>query len=154
MSCDWYRLWNVHMYPVGLTVLFCISSSHVTVDIWSVGCIMAELLTGKTLFPGTDRILPPQLSVYCTSVVHSRSLVDPDQTDACSSSVCMPSTVFPAAHTVSHCMQGFHSSPVWFRHWCVDLLIRWLEQLVFANSWLNLFWLYPVTAQQPHDDAR
>ncbi|XP_075411323.1 mitogen-activated protein kinase 14 isoform X3 [Tenrec ecaudatus] len=28
-----------------------------TVDIWSVGCIMAELLTGRTLFPGTDRIL-------------------------------------------------------------------------------------------------
>ncbi|NXR76398.1 MK14 kinase, partial [Pycnonotus jocosus] len=27
-----------------------------TVDIWSVGCIMAELLTGRTLFPGTDRI--------------------------------------------------------------------------------------------------
>lgn len=26
-------------------------------DIWSVGCIMAELLTGRTLFPGTDRIL-------------------------------------------------------------------------------------------------
>jgi p38 MAP kinase len=29
-----------------------------TVDIWSVGCIMAELLTGKTLFPGSDRIHP------------------------------------------------------------------------------------------------
>ncbi|KAJ1530492.1 hypothetical protein ONE63_005390 [Megalurothrips usitatus] len=27
-----------------------------TVDIWSVGCIMAELLTGRTLFPGTDHI--------------------------------------------------------------------------------------------------
>ena len=26
------------------------------VDIWSVGCIMAELITGKTLFPGDDRI--------------------------------------------------------------------------------------------------
>lgn len=26
-----------------------------TVDIWSVGCIMAELITGKTLFPGADR---------------------------------------------------------------------------------------------------
>ena len=22
---------------------------------WSVGCIMAEMLTGRTLFPGTDR---------------------------------------------------------------------------------------------------
>ena len=26
-------------------------------DIWSVGCIMAELLTSKTLFPGNDHIL-------------------------------------------------------------------------------------------------
>ncbi|CAG7836936.1 unnamed protein product [Allacma fusca] len=29
---------------------------NTSVDIWSVGCIMAELLTGKTLFPGTDHI--------------------------------------------------------------------------------------------------
>ena len=27
------------------------------VDLWSVGCIMAELLIGHVLFPGTDRIL-------------------------------------------------------------------------------------------------
>nr|AIY23112.1 p38 protein [Penaeus chinensis] len=27
-----------------------------TVDIWSVGCIMAELLTSRTLFPGADHI--------------------------------------------------------------------------------------------------
>ncbi|XP_076351272.1 mitogen-activated protein kinase p38b-like isoform X1 [Tachypleus tridentatus] len=27
-----------------------------TVDIWSVGCIMAELITSKPLFPGTDHI--------------------------------------------------------------------------------------------------
>uniref|UniRef100_A0A8C4H3Y5 mitogen-activated protein kinase n=1 Tax=Dicentrarchus labrax TaxID=13489 RepID=A0A8C4H3Y5_DICLA len=27
---------------------------NMTVDIWSVGCIMAELLTARTLFPGTD----------------------------------------------------------------------------------------------------
>ena len=30
-----------------------------TVDMWSVGCIMAEMLTGKALFPGTDRKLSP-----------------------------------------------------------------------------------------------
>lgn len=29
------------------------------VDIWSVGCIMAELLQGKALFPGGDCILGP-----------------------------------------------------------------------------------------------
>ncbi|MFH4979896.1 hypothetical protein AB6A40_006605 [Gnathostoma spinigerum] len=27
-----------------------------TVDIWSVGCIMAELITGRTLFPGADHL--------------------------------------------------------------------------------------------------
>jgi len=27
-----------------------------TVDVWSVGCIMAEMLSSKTLFPGTDHI--------------------------------------------------------------------------------------------------
>ena len=27
----------------------------VPVDIWSVGCIMAELMTGRALFPGDDR---------------------------------------------------------------------------------------------------
>ena len=26
------------------------------VDLWSVGCIVAELLTGQVLFPGSDRI--------------------------------------------------------------------------------------------------
>lgn len=29
---------------------------NMTVDVWSVGCIMAELLTGRTLFPGSDHI--------------------------------------------------------------------------------------------------
>uniref|UniRef100_A0A7N8YJZ8 mitogen-activated protein kinase n=1 Tax=Mastacembelus armatus TaxID=205130 RepID=A0A7N8YJZ8_9TELE len=29
---------------------------NMTVDIWSVGCIMAELLTGRPLFPGADHI--------------------------------------------------------------------------------------------------
>lgn len=32
-------------------------SSHFSVDVWSVGCIMAEMVRGSVLFPGTDRIL-------------------------------------------------------------------------------------------------
>lgn len=43
---------NMNRNHVGACILF-----TVPVDIWSVGCIMAELLTGRTLFPGTDRIL-------------------------------------------------------------------------------------------------
>lgn len=39
-----------------------------TVDIWSVGCIMAELLTGRTLFPGTDRILFNQFKIFFFAV--------------------------------------------------------------------------------------
>uniref|UniRef100_A0A8C1RH29 mitogen-activated protein kinase n=1 Tax=Cyprinus carpio TaxID=7962 RepID=A0A8C1RH29_CYPCA len=59
---------------------------NMTVDIWSVGCIMAELLTGRTLFPGTDRILflsfPPSLtckkfSVNCTMAPTARKLENP-----------------------------------------------------------------------------
>ncbi|XP_046388977.1 mitogen-activated protein kinase 14-like isoform X2 [Ischnura elegans] len=37
-----------------------------TVDIWSVGCIMAELLTSRTIFPGTDHIdLLTRIFVLC-----------------------------------------------------------------------------------------
>ena len=28
-----------------------------TVDVWSCGCIMAELLTGRTLFPGNFNVI-------------------------------------------------------------------------------------------------
>lgn len=35
----------------------------VAVDIWSTGCIFAEMLEGKPLFPGKDRELP--LSNHC-----------------------------------------------------------------------------------------
>ena len=33
------------------------SLHFVSVDIWSVGCIMGEMIKGGVLFPGTDRIL-------------------------------------------------------------------------------------------------
>ena len=32
-------------------------------DMWSVGCVMAELLTGQVLFPGTDCILNSASSI-------------------------------------------------------------------------------------------
>uniref|UniRef100_A0A8C5X3F8 mitogen-activated protein kinase n=1 Tax=Malurus cyaneus samueli TaxID=2593467 RepID=A0A8C5X3F8_9PASS len=43
-----------------------------TVDIWSVGCIMAELLKGKALFPGNDCILNIILKIqkYIESLPH------------------------------------------------------------------------------------
>ena len=37
-------------------ILYEWASYNNTVDVWSVGCILAELVTGQTLFPGTDHI--------------------------------------------------------------------------------------------------
>jgi p38 MAP kinase len=38
----------------------------VAVDIWSTGCIFAEMLEGKPLFPGKDRTsLPHPISPMC-----------------------------------------------------------------------------------------
>ena len=43
--------------PLYYTKVLCvIRSFSALVDIWSVGCIMAELLTGQVLFPGQDHI--------------------------------------------------------------------------------------------------
>lgn len=47
-----------------------------SVDVWSVGCIMAEMVRGSVLFPGTDRILelnrpsePQQLCLFLLSAI-------------------------------------------------------------------------------------
>ena len=46
-----------HLYNPRVTSIVLVQSSLSLVDIWSVGCIMAELLTGKVIFPGNDCIL-------------------------------------------------------------------------------------------------
>mgnify|MGYP002153749972 CR=1 FL=1 len=43
-------------YYSTVNALWCIFA----VDIWSVGCIMAELIRGGVMFPGSDRILCSQ----------------------------------------------------------------------------------------------
>lgn len=46
------------------------------VDVWSVGCIIAEMIRGSVLFPGTDRILPrhwfitTSLSAKTLGIIH------------------------------------------------------------------------------------
>ncbi|WAR25731.1 MK14-like protein [Mya arenaria] len=43
------------------------TDDQMTVDVWSIGCIMAEMLTGRPLFPGTDpeqALAHPYLSQY------------------------------------------------------------------------------------------
>ncbi|KAJ3908274.1 kinase-like domain-containing protein [Lentinula edodes] len=49
----------------------------VAVDIWSTGCIFAEMLEGKPLFPGKDRA--SHAFIYCRSCSLSASIVDVDQ---------------------------------------------------------------------------
>jgi len=40
-----------------------------SVDMWSVGCIMAEMLTRKVLFPGQDRILLDRFIYFVPTVM-------------------------------------------------------------------------------------
>lgn len=62
-----YLLVFISIYKLSFHVWKCqhkCFSVSFPVDIWSVGCIMGELLKGKVLFPGTDCILflaPPKL---------------------------------------------------------------------------------------------
>lgn len=66
----WASQWKVRplLYGIGSQVfsficcsipifLFIFISFLFSVDMWSVGCIMGEMIKGAVLFPGTDRIL-------------------------------------------------------------------------------------------------
>ena len=52
---DSQRVLQLFSALAGLKNFVLFTDDLVSVDLWSVGCIMAEMLTGKTLFPGTDR---------------------------------------------------------------------------------------------------
>ena len=52
------------LFPFSPLLLISLSVLHV-VDIWSVGCVMAQMLTGQILFPGSDCIPPPPHTLTC-----------------------------------------------------------------------------------------
>ena len=56
-----------------------------SVDMWSVGCIMAELLTGQVLFPGSDHIdqLTRILQIVGTPPVDFISKITSDTVSGC-----------------------------------------------------------------------
>uniref|UniRef100_A0AAR2JYV1 mitogen-activated protein kinase n=1 Tax=Pygocentrus nattereri TaxID=42514 RepID=A0AAR2JYV1_PYGNA len=63
VATRWYRApeimlnWmHYNMTVIVLILIIILFNNNLYMDIWSVGCIMAELLTGRTLFPGTDHI--------------------------------------------------------------------------------------------------
>ena len=41
-------------------------------DIWSVGCVMAELLTGQVLFPGSDCMCFQNVTAYSVTFIWCR----------------------------------------------------------------------------------
>lgn len=45
---------SCEMYSARVPLMFSLSLLFILVDIWSVGCIMAEMINGKTLFKGKD----------------------------------------------------------------------------------------------------
>lgn len=54
-DCEWVTIVSLapHYAPSGTHVA---NSPHVIVDIWSVGCVLAELLGGRPIFKGKDYI--------------------------------------------------------------------------------------------------
>lgn len=57
------------MYGSISVFLFIFISSLFPVDMWSVGCIMGEMVKGTVLFPGTDRILPWGRGSLCNLLI-------------------------------------------------------------------------------------
>ncbi|KAJ8791848.1 hypothetical protein J1605_020570 [Eschrichtius robustus] len=99
-----------------------------TVDIWSVGCIMAELLQGKALFPGNDCILgaaageqvlgsDPASGVWgpgespCLAVGHFLSQADIDQLKRIMEVVGTPSPEVLAKISSEHARTYIQSLP-------------------------------------------
>jgi len=79
-----------------------------TVDVWSVGCILAELLTGKPLFPGTDHINQLKKTMQLTGTPQSELLAKIKSDEARRFILSMPkmqkkdfSTVFRGANPLA-----------------------------------------------------
>ena len=54
--------WSVFRWYRAPEVMLTFKEYTLAIDMWSVGCVLAEMLSGKPLFPGRDCASPVDLS--------------------------------------------------------------------------------------------
>lgn len=79
----------------------------VAVDIWSTGCIFAEMLEGKPLFPGKDRTSSTRMQLQKILMISSQMSTSFRSSLSCSERLPMMSLKRSQAKTCAGCSDSF-----------------------------------------------